>query len=95
MAKFVRRDTDLEAGSPWFWKDVHGTAPAIVATAGFDPLVDEGDAWAERLREAGTPVRHRRYPTLIHGFLSLAGAVDAARTAVDELCRDLVEMLAE
>jgi acetyl esterase len=92
---YVHPDTDLEAGSPWFWKDVAGTAPAIVATAGFDPLVDEGDAWAERLREAGTPVRHRRYPSLIHGFLSLAGAVDAARTAVDELCRDLVEMLAE
>jgi acetyl esterase len=92
---YVHSDTDLEAGSPWFWKDVRGTAPAIVATAGFDPLVDEGDAWAERLRAAGTPVRHRRYPTLIHGFLSLAGAVDAARAAVDELCRDLVEMLAE
>lgn len=92
---YVHPDTDLEAGSPWFWKDVKGTAPAIVATAGFDPLVDEGDAWAERLREAGTPVRHRRYPNLIHGFLSLAGAVDAARVAVDELCRDLVEMLAE
>jgi acetyl esterase len=92
---YVHPDTDLEAGSPWFWKDVRGTAPAIVATAGFDPLVDEGDAWAERLRAAGTPVRHRRYPTLIHGFLSLAGAVDAARAAVDELCRDLVEMLAE
>ncbi|MEO6775777.1 MAG: alpha/beta hydrolase [Kofleriaceae bacterium] len=92
---YVAPDTDLEAGSPWFWTDLHGTAPAIVATAGFDPLVDEGDAWAERLRAAGTVVRHRRYPALIHGFLSLGGAVDAARDAFDELCRDLVEMLGE
>ena len=92
---YVHPHTDLEAGSPWFWKDLRGTGPAIVATAGFDPLVDEGDAWADRLREAGTTVRHRRYASLIHGFLSLAGAVDAARAAVDELCRDLVEMLAE
>ena len=92
---YTSPDTDLEAGSPWFWKDLRGTAPAIVATAGYDPLVDEGDAWAERLRTAGTPVRHRRYPSLIHGFLSMAGAVDAAREAVDELCRDLVELLGE
>ncbi|MEO8550410.1 MAG: alpha/beta hydrolase [Kofleriaceae bacterium] len=86
--------TDLEAGSPWFWTDLEGSAPAIVATAGYDPLVDEGDAWAARLREAGTTVRHRRYGSLIHGFLSMAGAVDAARAAADELCRDLVELLA-
>jgi len=86
--------TDLVAGSPWFWTDLEGSAPAIVATAAFDPLVDEGDSWAARLREAGTTVRHRRYPSLIHGFLSMAGAVDAARAATDELCRDLVDLLA-
>ena len=92
---YVSPDTDLEAGSPWFWKDLRGTGPAIIATAGFDPLVDEGDAWAERLRAAGTVVRHRRYPSLIHGFLSMAGAVDAVRAAVDELCADLVELLGQ
>ncbi len=94
QANYHRPDDDKAAASPWFWTDLAGSAPAIVATAGFDPLVDEGDAWAARLREAGTTVRHRRYGSLVHGFLSLAGSVDAARTAVDELCRDLVEMLA-
>jgi acetyl esterase len=90
---YLHADDDMEAGSPWFWTDLDGSAPAIIATAGYDPLVDEGDAWADRLREAGTEVRHRRFDTMIHGFLSMAGAVDAARAATDQLCRDLVEML--
>jgi acetyl esterase len=79
--------------SPWFWTDLRGSAPAVIATAGFDPLVDEGNAWAERLREAGVPVRHHCYGSLVHGFISMTGAVDAARTAVDEICADLVQML--
>jgi acetyl esterase len=90
---YLHADDDQEAGSPWFWTDLEGSAPAIIATAGYDPLVDEGDAWANRLREAGTEVRHHRFATLIHGFLSIAGVVDAARAATDQLCRDLVEML--
>ena len=62
-------------------------------TAGYDPLVDEGDAYAAALRNAGVQVRHRRYPALIHGFISLAGAVRAARTAIDEVCSDIRELL--
>jgi acetyl esterase len=62
-------------------------------TAGFDPLVDEGNAWAQRLRDAGVAVRHHCYDTLVHGFISMIGAVTAARSAVDEFCADLVEML--
>jgi acetyl esterase len=84
---------DQKAGSPWYWPDVTGSAPAIIATAGFDPLVDEGNAWAKRLRDAGVTVRHHCYESLVHGFISMVGAVTAARAAVDELCADLVEML--
>jgi acetyl esterase len=84
---------DQKSASPWFWTDLRGSAPAIVVTAGFDPLVDEGDAWARRLREAGVEVIHRRYDSLIHGFISMTGAVTAARVAVDEFCADLIEML--
>lgn len=84
---------DQKSASPWFWTDLRGSAPAIVVTAGFDPLVDEGVAWAQRLREAGVPVVHRNYPSLIHGFISMTGAVTAARTAVDEFCADLAVML--
>lgn len=91
---YLRRTDDPRAPSPAYWEDLTGAAPALVATAGFDPLVAEGDHHADRLRRAGTEVRHRRYPSLIHGFLSLAGGVAAARAATDELCADIIEMIA-
>ena len=87
-------DDDRRAISPQFWPDLRGAAPAIVATAGHDPLVDEGDAYAARLAEAGVAVRHRRFPSLVHSFLSLAGAVRAARAAIDDLCADIRELIA-
>jgi acetyl esterase len=90
---YLGPNEDRLAVSPQFWPDLHGAAPAIVATAGFDPLVDEGDAYAAKLRAAGVEVRHRRYPSLVHGFLSLAGGVRAARAAIDEVCADIAELL--
>ena len=92
-AHYLSSHDDRRAVSPMFWPDLHGTASAIVVTAGYDPLVDEGDRYAERLRAAGTLVRQRRHPSLIHGFLSLAGGVTAARAAIDELCDDIRELL--
>lgn len=99
MAAYFRRhylhDTDdRTAVSPASWPEVDGAAPAVVVTAGFDPLCLEGDAHAERLARAGTPVRHHRHPSLVHGFISLAGGVRAARVAVDEVCADIVSILA-
>jgi acetyl esterase/lipase len=85
---------DKEAGSPWFWPDVAGSSAAIVHTAGFDPLVDEGNAWAARLAEAGVAVRHHCHGSLVHGYLSLAGIVRAAKSAIDLLCVEIVEQLA-
>ncbi|MDB4952940.1 MAG: Alpha/beta hydrolase fold-3 domain protein [Myxococcales bacterium] len=90
---YLHDTDDHRTASPWFWSDLAGTAPAIVVTAGYDPLVDEGDAWARRLREAGTKVIHRRHGSLVHGFVSMGGAVRAARAATDELCADIVELL--
>jgi acetyl esterase len=84
---------DGRAFSPAFWPDLAGSAPALVVTAGFDPLSDEGAAYAERLRAAGVPVRHRCYPALVHGFMSLGGAVKAAREATDQIWQDIVELL--
>ncbi len=91
---YLNPTDDRRAISPTYWSDLAGAARAIVVTAGYDPLVDEGDAYAAALRAAGVPVRHRRYPALIHGFISLAGAVRAARTAIDEVCSDIRELLA-
>lgn len=47
-------------------------APAVVVTAGRDPLSSEGERYARTLRDAGTPVRHRHYPELFHGFVTMA-----------------------
>ncbi len=90
LGHYLNDTDDKEAASPYFWNDVAGSAPALVVTAGFDPLVDEGDAWAARLTEAGVAVHHRRYDSLVHGFLSLAGIVRAAHVAVDEMCQEIV-----
>lgn len=92
---YLHPEDDRKASSPWYWADAElaGAAPAIVVTAGYDPLVDEGDAWAARLSRAGARVRHHCETSLIHGFFSMAGAVRAARAAVDRICDDVVEML--
>jgi acetyl esterase len=65
--------------------DLSGLPPAYVAVAGFDPLRDEGEAYAERLREAGVQVALRRHPGLIHGFANLTEICPSAREAMQEL----------
>ncbi|HWC47275.1 MAG TPA: alpha/beta hydrolase [Solirubrobacterales bacterium] len=64
--------------------DLSGLPPAYIATAGFDPLRDEGEDFAQRLREAGVPVALRRHPGLIHTFLNLTAICPTARAAMLE-----------
>ncbi len=70
--------------SPLLSDDFAGQPPAFIQTAGYDPLRDEGYAYAARLREAGGSVEQRHYPGLIHGFIHLSSGVQAARTAVND-----------
>jgi acetyl esterase len=70
--------------SPLLAADLQGVAPAIVLTAEFDVLRDEGEGYAQRLELAGVPVDLRRYDGLTHGFLWLTGAVDAARRGLTD-----------
>lgn len=61
-------------GSPGLRADLpEGLAPAFVATAGFDPLRDEGEAYAALLAENGVAVSSQRYPSMIHGFFNMVG----------------------
>jgi acetyl esterase len=66
-------------------EDLAGLPPAYVTTAGFDPLRDEGEAYAERLREAGVKVTLRRHPSLIHGFANMTAISSTARAAMLDL----------
>jgi acetyl esterase len=61
---------------------VAASPPTYLLAAGYDPLVDEGRAYAEKLRAAGVPVRYDLRPSLPHGFVNLAGVVPAARRAL-------------
>jgi acetyl esterase len=74
--------------------DLQGLAPAVVATAGFDPLRDDGDAYAKALEAAGVTVRHLENPSLIHGWLAMAPLSPAAREARDAALAAFKELLA-
>ncbi|MET0304606.1 MAG: alpha/beta hydrolase [Solirubrobacterales bacterium] len=65
--------------------DLSGLPPAYVTTAGFDPLRDEGEAYAARMRDAGVQVTLRRHSGLIHGFANMTAVSGAARAAMLEL----------
>jgi len=71
--------------SPLRAQDLSGLSPALVVTAGFDPLRDEGDHYATRLREAGVAVDHRRMLSMTHGFINLnalGGGVSRANAEI-------------
>jgi acetyl esterase len=69
--------------SPLFVDRCEGLPPAMVITAEFDPLRDEGEAYAQRLREAGVPVDAQRYDGQIHSFFVMTSLLDDGATAVD------------
>ncbi len=70
--------------SPLRFGEFRGLPPAHIQTAGYDPIQDEGIAYAEALAAAGVAVEHRHYPGLVHGYLQLAGYAKAARTALGD-----------
>jgi acetyl esterase len=81
--------------SPLRANDLAGMPPALVYTAGFDPLRDEGQAYADRLSDAGVKVVHREFDSLIHGFVGMRGAIHAAARAMDDMVAGLRHELAQ
>lgn len=75
--------------SPGQEMDLEGLPPAILVTAGFDPLVDEGARYADRLKAAGVETVYTCYDRLAHGFTAFTGASPAA----DAACREIAGMV--
>ncbi|HEY8375466.1 MAG TPA: alpha/beta hydrolase [Nannocystis sp.] len=101
MAWFVRHYTPNEAdrrhprASPWFAPDVAGAPPAAVFTAGFDPLRDEGEAYARKLEAAGVPVTYRCHGGMCHGHINVSGGITHARPLLSEMAAALRRGLEE
>jgi acetyl esterase len=85
-SQYLAQDTDAldPRCSPLRADPLAGTAPAYVATSGFDPLRDEAEAYAHRLNRAGVPVALRRHSGLFHGFFNTVGVGRSGREALLE-----------
>lgn len=70
-------------------QDLSNLPPAIVITAEFDPLRDEGEQYADRLQEAGNQVTVMRYNGMIHGFFGIGAVVDQGKQAIEDAAAGL------
>jgi acetyl esterase len=83
--QYLRSEADKAdwRASPLRAASLKGVAPAWILTAGYDPLCDEGEAYAKRLAAEGVAVTHRRFDGQIHGFINMGKIVPQAAQALD------------
>jgi acetyl esterase/lipase len=79
--------------SPGRAADLRGVAPALIYAAGFDMLLDQGEAYAQRLQEAGVKVTYTRFDSLPHGFVAFPSAAPAAEAAIRQIARETATAL--
>jgi acetyl esterase len=78
--------------SPMLHSDLKGLPPALIISAEFDPLVDENQAYADRLKEAGVPTHHVCFAGMIHPFFTLGGLIEDAAKAEDLVAAAIKEL---
>ena len=96
-ANYLRDGRDIKdpRASPLFAESLEGMPSALLVTAGFDPLRDEGKAYADKLEAAGVAVEYLNYDGMIHAFIGMTGIFDTARLALEYCGRALRKALAE
>jgi acetyl esterase len=79
-----QRDWQDWRASPLLAQSLQGLPPAFVLTAGFDPLVDEGREYAERMQKEGVQVEYKNFPDMVHGFITMGRILETANAALAE-----------
>lgn len=79
--------------SPGRTQDLRGLSPALIYAAGFDMLLDQGEAYGERLKEAGVKVAYTRFDSLPHGFVAFPSATPVAEAAIRQIARETAAAL--
>ena len=87
-------DASNPYAAPLAASDLSHLPPALVITAEFEPLCDEGEAYAQRLQDAGTPTTYTRYDGMIHGFFGMPAVIDKSKQAVAEAAAALKQAFA-
>jgi acetyl esterase len=80
-----REDGRNPHASPLLAGDLRGLPPALLIAAECDPLIDEGEAYATRLKEAAVPVRFKRYAGMIHPFFTMPGVIPQGYDAIQQV----------
>jgi acetyl esterase/lipase len=88
-----KRASRLKRDASLLWYNLHGLPPALVVTAEFDVLRDEGKAYARRMQEAGVKVKLMRCNGMVHGFLSLIGLIQRAAQYFEQAAVEIRKMV--